>query len=329
MVDSLGHTMTSVVINPFFNWGSDRAPNTPLHQTVIYEAHVRGLTMRHPDVPSELRGTYLGLCSDPMLEYFQGLGVTALELLPVHQFVVDRHLAERGLTNYWGYNTIGYFAPHAAYSAAVRAGDRAGGQVNEFKAMVRAMHQAGLEVILDVVYNHVGPSGAYLDRFGPYFAGTTIWGPDVLHFIDAAFKLPLDRRLHLVFVLSRCRDAHAGDRRAKQRPHPQGLHHGLRLRPRPRRSVSRGGDRDSRGALERDCTHHPRRHAHRARLGDERQDAPSALGDVGGRHADIGDVGRGPRDQPRIFLALDLGADEPWSRHAGSSREEWMPGHIH
>src|SRR5207244_1233279 len=126
---------------------------------VIYEVHVKGFTMRHPGVPDSLRGTYAGLAHQAMLEYLTGLGVTAVELLPVHQYVPDDFLLQRGLTNYWGYNTIGYFAPHAAYSAAVRAGDRTGGQVNEFKAMVRAMHQAGLEVILDVVFNHTAEGG--------------------------------------------------------------------------------------------------------------------------------------------------------------------------
>jgi isoamylase len=116
--------------------------------------HVKGFTMRHPDVPEELRGTYAGLAHRSVRSYLRDLGVTAVELLPVHQYVPDQFLLERGLTNYWGYNTIGYFAPHAAYSAAVRAGDRAGGQVNESKAMVRALHEAGLEVILDVVFNH-------------------------------------------------------------------------------------------------------------------------------------------------------------------------------
>ena len=123
----------------------------PYNRTIIYECHVKGMTMRHPDVPPELRGTYLGLCSDPMIEYFQSLGVTALELLPVHQFVVDRHLAERGLTNYWGYNSIGFFAPDVRY--ATRG---LGNQVYEFKTMVKTLHSAGLEVILDVVYNHTG-----------------------------------------------------------------------------------------------------------------------------------------------------------------------------
>ncbi|MDB4889594.1 MAG: glycogen debranching enzyme GlgX [Gemmatimonadetes bacterium] len=149
--NSAGGVPKSVVIDSAFTWGDDAPLNVPYNRTVIYECHVKGMTMRHPDVPAELRGTYLGLCSDPMVEYFQSLGVTALELLPVHQFVVDRHLAERGLTNYWGYNTIGFFAPDVRY--ATRG---LGNQVYEFKTMVKTLHQAGLEVILDVVYNHTG-----------------------------------------------------------------------------------------------------------------------------------------------------------------------------
>jgi isoamylase len=149
--NSAGGVPKSVVIDSAFTWGDDAPLNVPYNRTIIYECHVKGMTMRHPDVPTELRGTYLGLCSDPMLEYFQGLGVTALELLPVHQFVVDRHLAERGLTNYWGYNTIGFFAPDVRY--ATRG---LGNQVYEFKSMVKTLHAAGLEVILDVVYNHTG-----------------------------------------------------------------------------------------------------------------------------------------------------------------------------
>ncbi len=151
MDNSAGGVPKSVVIDSAFTWGDDAPLNVPYNRTVIYECHVKGMTMRHPDVPAELRGTYLGLCSDPMLEYFQNLGVTALELLPVHQFVVDRHLAERGLTNYWGYNSIGFFAPDVRY--ATRG---LGNQVYEFKTMVKTLHQAGLEVILDVVYNHTG-----------------------------------------------------------------------------------------------------------------------------------------------------------------------------
>ncbi|WP_285103675.1 glycogen debranching protein GlgX [Promicromonospora sp. MEB111] len=148
--DSLGHTMVSVVVNPFFDWGHDRPPATPYHETVIYEAHVKGLTMRHPDVPDELRGTYAGLAHPAVIEHLRDLGVTAIELMPVHQFVTDPSLAAKGLTNYWGYNTIGFFAPHNGYAGY---GSR-GQQVMEFKAMVKAMHEAGIEVLLDVVYNH-------------------------------------------------------------------------------------------------------------------------------------------------------------------------------
>jgi isoamylase len=149
--NSAGGVPKSVVIDSAFMWEDDRPLNVPYNRTIIYECHVKGMTIRHPDVPQHLRGTYLGLCSDPMLEYFQTLGVTALELLPVHQFVVDRHLAERGLTNYWGYNSIGFFAPDVRY--ATRG---LGNQVYEFKTMVKTLHAAGLEVILDVVYNHTG-----------------------------------------------------------------------------------------------------------------------------------------------------------------------------
>ncbi len=148
--DSLPHTLTGVVISPFFDWGGDRAPRIPYADTVIYEAHVKGLTQRHPDLPEELRGTYAGLAHPVMVEHFQKLGITAVELMPVHQFVHDPHLLSRGLRNYWGYNTIGFLAPHNGYSAG---GDR-GAQVQEFKAMVRSLHEAGIEVLLDVVYNH-------------------------------------------------------------------------------------------------------------------------------------------------------------------------------
>ncbi len=158
-LDSAGHVPLSLVTDGAFDWGSDVPLRRDYADTVIYEVHVKGFTMRHPDVPSELRGTYAGLAHGAVLQYLTGLGVTAVELLPVHQYVPDDFLLQRGLTNYWGYNTIGYFAPHAAYSAAVRAGDGTGGQVAEFKAMVRALHQAGLEVILDVVFNHTAEGG--------------------------------------------------------------------------------------------------------------------------------------------------------------------------
>ncbi|MFJ7070914.1 glycogen debranching protein GlgX [Streptomyces sp. NPDC101115] len=149
-LDSGPHTMTSVVVNPYFDWGDDRRPRTEYHHTVIYEAHVKGLTMLHPDLPEELRGTYAGLAHPAVIGHLKELGVTALELMPVHQFVNDHRLVDAGLSNYWGYNTIGFFAPHNAYASW---GDR-GQQVLEFKSAVRALHQAGIEVILDVVYNH-------------------------------------------------------------------------------------------------------------------------------------------------------------------------------
>ncbi|MEN3586597.1 glycogen debranching protein GlgX [Streptomyces sp. ZYX-F-203] len=148
--DSAGHTMLGVVTDPFFDWGDDRPPRRPYAETVVYEAHVRGLTRAHPAVPAELRGTYTGLAHPAVVDHLTSLGVTAVELMPVHQFVHDGALLDRGLSNYWGYNTIGYFAPHDGYAAQRTPGR----QVAEFKAMVKTLHAAGLEVILDVVYNH-------------------------------------------------------------------------------------------------------------------------------------------------------------------------------
>ena len=148
--DSAAHTMTSVVVNPFFDWGHDHPPQHEYHDSVIYEAHVRGLTKLHPGVPAELQGTYAGLAHPAVIEHLTTLGVTAIELMPVHQFVNDPTLVEKGLSNYWGYNTIGFFAPHNGYAAYTAPGQ----QVQEFKAMVKALHAADIEVILDVVYNH-------------------------------------------------------------------------------------------------------------------------------------------------------------------------------
>ncbi|WP_369253081.1 glycogen debranching protein GlgX [Geodermatophilus amargosae] len=148
--DSAPHMPKSVVVNPYFDWGVDRPPRTPYHKTVIYEAHVKGLTMTHPDVPEDLRGTYAGLAHPAVVSYLQDLGVTAIELMPVHQFVQDDTLQQKGLRNYWGYNTIGFFAPHDEYASNTSNGM----QVAEFKGMVRTLHEAGIEVILDVVYNH-------------------------------------------------------------------------------------------------------------------------------------------------------------------------------
>ncbi|MBU6245279.1 MAG: glycogen debranching protein GlgX [Actinomycetales bacterium] len=150
-LDSAAYVPRSVVVAPDdFDWGADTQPRTPWGETVIYEAHVRGLTMRHPRIPARLRGTYAGIAHPAIIDHLHSLGVTAIELMPVHHFVDEVHLLELGLTDYWGYNSIGYFAPHAAYSAS---GSR-GQQVREFKQMVKDLHAAGLEVILDVVYNH-------------------------------------------------------------------------------------------------------------------------------------------------------------------------------
>jgi isoamylase len=148
--DSAPHVFKSVVHHPHFDWYGDRPPDRPLHETVIYEAHLKGLTRRHPEVPEELRGTYAGFAHPAVISHLLSLGVTAVELMPIHQFVHDQRLVERGLRNYWGYNTIGFFAPHNEYASTGQRGE----QVNEFKSMVRTLHQAGIEVILDVVYNH-------------------------------------------------------------------------------------------------------------------------------------------------------------------------------
>ena len=144
--DSAPGMLKAAVIDPAFTWGTDRPPRIPWHESVIYEVHVKGFTIRHPEVPPALRGTYAGLATAPVIDYLKRLGVTAVELLPVHSFVDDRHLVAKGLRNYWGYNSIGYFAPERRYSAT--------GSVNEFKTMVKTLHSAGMEVILDVVYNH-------------------------------------------------------------------------------------------------------------------------------------------------------------------------------
>ena len=148
--DSAPFMPKSVVINPYFDWGNDRHPRTPSHETIVYEAHVKGFSIKYPDVPEELRGTYAGLAHPKAVEHFTRLGITALELMPVHQFIHDKHLMERGLRNYWGYNSIGYLAPHNEYAASGQVGQ----QVQEFKQMVKGLHEAGIEVILDVVYNH-------------------------------------------------------------------------------------------------------------------------------------------------------------------------------
>ncbi|MFC4531853.1 glycogen debranching protein GlgX [Sphaerisporangium dianthi] len=182
--DSAPYMPKNVVVNPFFDWGSDRPPRTPYHETVIYEAHVRGLTMRHPDVPHEQRGTYAGLAHPAVIDHLVALGVTAVELMPVHQFVPEHAMVARGLTNYWGYNTIAFLAPHNAYSSS---GGR-GGQVLEFKAMVKALHEAGIEVILDVVYNHTAEG----DHMGPTLAYRGIDNASYYRLLDSDRRLLLD-----------------------------------------------------------------------------------------------------------------------------------------
>jgi glycogen operon protein len=149
-LDSADHTMKAAVVNPYFDWGSDQLPDIPYHDSVIYEAHVRGMTNLNRNVPPDLRGTYAGMAYPSVVEYLKKLGVTAIELMPIHQFINDPFLQQKGLSNYWGYNTIGFFAPQNSYSSSGQRGE----QVNEFKSMVKAYHRAGMEVILDVVYNH-------------------------------------------------------------------------------------------------------------------------------------------------------------------------------
>ena len=150
--DNVSNIPKGVVVDQAFTWGGDHLLKNPWETTIIYEVHVKGFTMRHPDVPEAYRGTYAGLASPPVIEYLKKLGVTAIELLPVHHFVADRHLYDKGLTNYWGYNSIGFFSPDIRYSAFSSPGQK----VYEFKTMVKTLHSAGIEVILDVVYNHTG-----------------------------------------------------------------------------------------------------------------------------------------------------------------------------
>ncbi|HXJ47788.1 MAG TPA: alpha-amylase family glycosyl hydrolase, partial [Candidatus Acidoferrum sp.] len=160
--DSAPHVSKSVVHHPHFDWGGDRRPDTPLHETVIYETHLKGFTRHHPEVPENLRGTYAGFAHPSVIDHLLSLGVTAVELMPIHQFIHDNHLVQRGLRNYWGYNTIGFFAPHNEYASTGQRGE----QVNEFKSMVKTLHQAGIEVILDVVYNHTAEG----DERGPCYS---------------------------------------------------------------------------------------------------------------------------------------------------------------
>ena len=176
----------SVVADTQFDWEDEQWPDTPWHETIIYEMHVKGFTARHPDIPEALRGTYAGLAHPAAIDYLKKLGITAVELLPVHQFIHDKRLADLGLRNYWGYNPIGYFAPHSGYASSGQQGQ----QVNEFKQMVKSLHNAGIEVILDVVFNHTAEG----NHLGPMlcFKG-----------IDNAsyYRLdPEDRRMYLDFI---------------------------------------------------------------------------------------------------------------------------------
>src|SRR5499425_3052517 len=183
--DSAAGMPKSVVVETAFTWGNDRPLRIPWNETIIYEVHVKGITARQPDVPEELRGTYAGLASPPVLEHLRALGITAVELMPIHQFVDDKTLVDHGLANYWGYNSIGFFAPDARYTSDGRLGQ----QVNEFKTMVKLLHQAGLEVILDVVYNHTAEG----NQLGPTLA---FRGVDNASY----YKLADDRRYYMDFT---------------------------------------------------------------------------------------------------------------------------------
>ncbi|HET9058824.1 MAG TPA: glycogen debranching protein GlgX [Acidimicrobiales bacterium] len=174
--DSAAAMPKCVIVDGGFDWEGDRPPNVPLDETIIYETHVKGLTQLHPDVPKELRGTYAGVAHPAVTSYLTDLGVTAVELLPVHQFVQDSHLLDKGLRNYWGYNSIGFLAPHGAYAASGSGGD----QVAEFKQMVKDLHRAGLEVILDVVYNHTAEG----NHLGPTLSLKGIDNPAYYRLVD-------------------------------------------------------------------------------------------------------------------------------------------------
>ncbi|HEY0602612.1 MAG TPA: glycogen debranching protein GlgX [Herpetosiphonaceae bacterium] len=182
--DSAPGMPKAVVIDSAFDWGDDAHPNTPLHKSVIYEMHVKGMTCQHPSVPEPLRGTYAGLASPDVIDYLKELGVTAVELLPVHQFVNDRVLYDKGLTNYWGYNTIGYFAPDVRYSSSGSHGQ----QVREFKAMVKTFHAHGIEVILDVVYNHTAEG----NHLGPTLSFRGIDNASYYRLVPDALRFYMD-----------------------------------------------------------------------------------------------------------------------------------------
>ncbi|MGA1439012.1 MAG: glycogen debranching protein GlgX [Ilumatobacteraceae bacterium] len=181
--DSAPHVPLAVVADPYFEWGNDRPPERPMHETIFYEAHVRGLTMRHPKVPDELRGTYAGVAHPAVIDHLTKLGITAIELMPVHQFVHDHRLHLLGKRNYWGYNSIAYLAPHNAYSSRGPLG-----AAQEFKAMVKSLHAAGIEVILDVVYNHTAEG----DHRGPTLSLRGIDNPAYYRLVDGDQRQYLD-----------------------------------------------------------------------------------------------------------------------------------------
>ena len=186
--DSAIHAPKSVVISPFFDWADDRHPRTPYHETVIYEAHVRGMTIAHPEIPPSMRGTYAGLAHPAMINHLTSLGITAVELMPVHQFITDRNLAERGLTNYWGYTTIAFLAPHNGYAVAGTVGTRAHEVVTQFKSMVRELHAANIEVILDVVYNHTGEG----NHLGPTLSMRGVDNPAYYRLVESDLRYYMD-----------------------------------------------------------------------------------------------------------------------------------------
>jgi isoamylase len=188
--DSAAHMTFGVVINPYFDWEGDRPLAIPYNESVIYEAHVKGMTQLHPEVPEELRGTYAGLAHPAVTDHLTKLGVTAIELMPVHQFIQDSTLLEKGLRNYWGYNTLAFLAPHAEYSAVAGSDDdhTLGQQVQEFKAMVKAMHRAGIEVILDVVYNHTAEG----NHMGPTLSFKGIDNPAYYRLVEDDEKYYMD-----------------------------------------------------------------------------------------------------------------------------------------
>ena len=231
--DNAPYLPKSVVVDPAFTWGDDRQPRTPWHRTVIYEVHVKGFTARQPDVPRDKRGTYSGLASPAAVEHLQRLGVTAVELLPVHHSVTEKDLRDRGLTNYWGYNSIGFFAPDARYSSV---GAR-GAQVAEFKTMVKTLHQAGIEVILDVVYNHTAEG----NHLGPTLSFRGIDNA-AYYRLDEPGPAPL-HRLHGLRQHAQ-HDAPAHDPAHHGQPALLGARHARRRLPlRPRRHAGAGAPR--------------------------------------------------------------------------------------